>query len=724
MMRLIKIIKISNVMKLNKIYILIIVLGFFALSSCGDFLDVSSPSQADADFVFSNTDDALKALNGVYVKFCEDPFTSRMSNVWMQNTDVECISPNEGVPSGSHRSDIWGLQAAADVSFSDINKAWNNNYEAIDRANQVIEGIQSSAINNDPEMQQMLGEAYCLKAYRYWMLCNYWGDVPYYDVPAALGDELDKPKTDKNIIYSKILQDLVNIEGVMKFSDVNTGGIERMNRDFALGLIARIALFRAGYGMTSDGSMKRADDYLDVSGNSDLAVTYKDNSGVKQTATTYTDYYKMAKNYAQKLIELKPRALRSNFGSIFKDECEYTVTNNDEVLYEVAFTESYGGDVGWCIGVPNTGNCVKGTTTAQVFLNPLYYMSFADNDARRDVTCARYMNVNDTISSCSNITGIAPGKWNRAWATKDLGSSSSKGTGINWPLMRYSDVLLMLAEAENELNGPTSVAKSALTAVRARAFANSPTYSADVTNYVDSVSANQDLFHQAIINERAWEFGGECLRKYDLARWNNYGEIANKVISELNDWAISTDTALMNNLQSTYPNAQKYKNWADKLYYTKANNEIIWFNDKYKVSDENEITGKYNVNWGAYLLKKVTTYQYQGTSYTKVVKTTNTTDGTSTYALDGTVSVTVTTGDSPGITKVVSYQAGDYATRIYRGYTGISGIGVGAVPYLLPVGTTTLSSSTVLNNNGYSFDKTYTGTDVNMEFGTISTDYK
>ncbi|MDD4969508.1 MAG: RagB/SusD family nutrient uptake outer membrane protein [Paludibacter sp.] len=707
----------------KKINILIATLGILTLSSCNDFLNVSSPSQADTKFVFSNTEDAQKVLMGVYVKFCEDPYTSRMSNAWMQNTDVEAFNPNAGLPSGGHRSDLFGLQASADVSFSDIYNGWNNNYQAIDRANQVIDGIKSSAVSKDAEMQQMLGEAYCLKAYRYWMLCNFWGDVPYFDIPAKLGDELDKPKADKNIIYSKSLQDLVNIEGVMKFSDANTGGIERMNRDFALGLIARIALFRAGYGMTADGTTKRADDYLDVANNTELAVTYTDNDGNVQKATTYTDYYKMAKNYAQKLINLKPRALRSDFVSIFKDECQYIVKNNDEVLYEIAFAESYGGDVGWCIGVANTGTCANGNTTAQVGVSPLYYMSFADNDVRRDATCARYSNVNDTVAACGNVTNLFVGKWNRAWATKALGSGSSKGTGINWPLMRYSDVLLMLAEAENELNGVTDVAKLALKEVRARAFVNSPTYSNDVDGYVDSVAGSKDVFFKAIVNERAWEFGGECLRRFDLIRWNNYGEIINKAVSDLNNWSISTDSVLMSSVQSTYPNAYKFKNWADNLYYTKSGNKLVWVNNKYRVTDLTTVAGKYKVSWGTYLLKKVTTYTYNGVSYSKVTKTTNT-DGTLTYSLDGLVSVTVASSDVTGIQKVVSYQAGDLATRLYRGYTGTAGAGIGPVPYLMPIGTLTLSSSKVLNNNGYGFSNTFVQNDVNKEFASVATDYK
>ena len=726
---------------INK-YISIAAMGMLGLTSCNDFLETTSPSQQDPTFVYSNTDDASNALNGVYVLFCEDPFTSRMSCVWMQNTDVEQYNPNAGRPNGAHRSDIWGLQAAADEGFADIYKAYNNCMQAVDRANQVIEGVSESSISDDSEMKQIKGEAVCLKATRYLMLCNYWGDVPYFAEAAKAGMELDRPREDKFRIYSQILQELVDVEGDMKFSDVNTGGIERMNRDYALGLIAKVALFRAGYGKTVDNQMKRADDYLDVTGDETLAVTYKDLNGNEVTARTYTDYYQLAKNYCQKLISLKPRALRADFGQIFLDENQYLVKNNDEVLYEVAFTESFGGDVGWCIGVTNTNSKkTNGNTTNQVGLTPTYYQSFNVNDSRRDVTCAWWFHDNDTIGFAKTSLALTVGKWDRCLATKELGAASSKGTGINWPLMRYSDVLLMLAEAENELNGPTALAKAQLTEVRARAFAKSPDYAHDVTAYVDSVAGSKDKFFNAIVDERAWEFGGECLRKFDLIRWNIYGEKLNSTLKALRAWGISTDADLMSDpaFLAQYPEALDYTGWADVVYYdinnagsTNSKDDITVHNPKYRVSvDEADENGwKPYASWGKALLRIITTYKYNGISYTSCVKTTNKTEGTSTYALTGgdaepkEYTITVNEGEETGIIRVRKYQEADAVQRMYRGYTGATGYGNGPVPYLLPIGATTLSSSQVLNNDGYGFAETYVGDDVPVVYTTIEKAYK
>lgn len=719
-------------MKFKNKYIAIAALGVIGLTSCNDTLDVESPSQMDQTMVYSSTEFATNAINGVYVLFCEDPFTSRMCGVWMQNTDVEAMGVS-ATTATNHRNAVWPLQGAGNVGWSDVKKVWDNNLLAIERANQVRAGVDASSIGSQDEMQQIKGEATCLKAFRYYLLCNFFGDVPYYDVAAKWGEEIDKPRTDKNVVYSRVLQQLVDIEPNMKWSDVNTGGIERMNRDFAIGLIARLALFRAGYGMTKDGTMKRADDYLTVTADS-LTVTYKDVNGTEKTAQTYTQYYQMAKDYCQKLIQLKPRNLYSNFEQSFINVMNYSPENNAEVLYEVAFVQNYGGDIGWSFGVPNTGTNVNGNTTAQVAITPTFYMSFADNDPRRDICVAKYQHVNDTIQAVAS-TGLYVGKYDRARAAKELGSGSSKGTGMNYPVMRYSDVLLMLAEAENELNGPTALAKQALTTVRSRAFANSPTFADDVTNYVANLNSKEDFFN-AIVDERAWEFGGEALRKFDLVRWNLYAKKIEEAMYTAICWGIASNEDLMNEpgVLAQYPDAAKYTTWADKLYYVKVakdnrRSDIKWYNEKYKI-EEDEATmtaaGWQKVNWGSNMVKRTRTYIYGGVDYgtaapAKVVNA----DGSTTYTLGtapNTTTVTVAAGEPTGITRKDVYAASDYFTRLYRGYSNGALKGNGVAPYLLPITTETISASSVLNNDGYHILDMNMQDGVNVEIATIEQD--
>lgn len=623
-------------------------LGF---TSCSDFLAPQSLSNFDENYVFSNTGDAKKMVSGVYALFAQDSYTSRMSIVWMQNTDVEAIAPG-ALPDGSRR-DIWSLQGGLLAGFGDIYKAWQDNYLAIDRANQCIEGIQKSAIADDKEMKMLLGESYCLRAYRYFLMCNFWGDVPYFRQAASAGMLLDVPKTDKNIIYSGMIQDLVNSEGDMYFADEYSDGIERMNREFALGMIARLSLFRAGYGMTKNGTMKRADEYLDIANNDSLAVKYTID-GVTKTARTSAEYYQLAKDYTQKLIHLRPRELNPSFATVFENESRWSKTVNDDILYEVAFgSTNGGGDVGWCVGIPVTKSS-KGTTTIQVGLTPTYYYSFDPKDKRRDVTIVKYSYINDNEQKPATITGLSVGKWNRLLLPNNPGESSSKGTGINWPLMRYSDILLMLAEAENELNGPTPLAIEMLKKVRARAF-DPGDYTEKVDNYVNKLSTKEDFFN-AVVNERAWEFGGEGLRKFDLVRWNIYG----KKIVEMKAMINNIGKAA-NELELENPEVSQYASYAKNLYYKMENGKIIYLNDYYEPTPD-ELAG-----WGT----TVTAMAWCKNLYKKVT------------AADGTV----------------TYETADYTARCWRGY--LDPTGIGPVPYLLPISSQTVATSDYLNNEGY-----------------------
>ncbi len=163
---------------------------------------------------------------------------------------------------------------------------------------------------------------------------------------------------------------------------------------------------------------------------------------------------------------------------------------------------------------------------------PTYYYSFDKKDIRRDVTCGLYYRDKDFKQQVVAIGSISQGKWSREYLNPPPGPSTNKGTGINWPMLRYADVLLMFAEAENELNGPTAAAKAAFARVRQRAF-NQVDWPEKVDQYIASVSAGKAAFFDAIVDERAWEFGGEMIRKYELIRWNLYDTKINETVEGL-----------------------------------------------------------------------------------------------------------------------------------------------------------------------------------------------
>lgn len=527
-------------MKRFAIYSLIILP--LVAGSCKKFLNKEYESSFTQDYIYSNEQDARKAVNAVYALFNQDAFTSRVSNNFTGNSDIEV--GGVGASPDNSRRDIWSFEATD--ANADLLTVWNNAYSAINRANDCVEGITNSALYKagNATMKQLLGEASTLRAYWYYLLMNHWGDVPFKTTSTKAGDNFYLSRTGRDTILSFLIDDLRKAEEGMQWASDLDFGIERINREFVLGMIARLSLMRGGYWLYPDLQMRRKSDYL--------------------------DYYKIANDYCKKLIELKPHTLNTDFKKIFYNECQGVTPLNDDVLYEVAFHPGFG-DVGWCNGVKvDAGSHSYGSGSNYLSLPPSYYYSFDTLDKRLEVTCSIIYYDGTLQETPSAVTSIAPGKWNRLWLKTAPGSASAKGTGINWPLMRYSDVLLMLAETENEINnGPTGTAKDALATVRRRAFA-SANWSEKVDNYIAAL-AGKEAFFEAIVNERAWEFGGECLRKYDLARWNIYGrKIADamQVMTDMGADAYGAGTGA-------------YTNLPDYLYYKKNANKTAVFYTKY-----------------------------------------------------------------------------------------------------------------------------------------------
>ena len=504
------------------------------LFSCEKFLEPDSPSSFPTEYVFGTTDDAAKAVYGVYSLFNQDAYTSRLSNNFAGNTDVEAGGVGSNTTGSRH--DIWSFEATA--GNSDVRVVFNNAYNAINRANECIEGIKSSNLyqTGDPMMKQLLGEALTLRAFWYYYLVNQFGDVPFRTTPTRSGEELYLAKVDRNEILTSVINDLIQAEPDMMWPDQLDYGIERINRSFVIGFIARLALTRGGYALYPGMEMKRAADYK--------------------------DYYKIANDYCKKLKATgKYSLINYDYASVFLNENQYVTPKIGDVLYEVAFYPG-SGDVAWNNGVRvDGGTHPYGSGSNYLSLVPTYYHSFDTLDMRLPVTASIVYYDKDLKQQPVAITSIAPNKWNRLLVKTPLGASSAKGTGINWPIMRYADVLLMLAESENELNGPTEVAKEALKEVRERAFKNLPgdVKTIKVTNYVDQAASSPESFFDAIVNERAWEFGGECLRKYDLIRWNLYGKKIAETRAELTQMGIDASTG-----SGSVPDYLYYKRSADE----------------------------------------------------------------------------------------------------------------------------------------------------------------
>ncbi len=680
-------------MKLKHLYMPALVLAMgTAFTACEDLLDTENLSTDSLDNVLSNATDARKMVDHVYAYFCEDSYTSRMSTNWMQNTDVEIASINMAQTVGNDRRAVWCLNPSY---FGDIRTAWDHNYAAIDFANQIITGMekQPNFQNGDPDYLQIYGEAKCLRAYRYFLLCNFWGDVPFATEPTSSENLNDGGRVDKNKIYSYLIQDLINCEEGMQWADKIT--TEYMNREFALGFIVKLAMFRAGYSMQEDGTMSRCR----ISNEID-PVTYKDENGVEKTAQSNDEFYYVAQAYARKLINLKGRALSTDFKGIFDAQINGFSAADGDVLYEVAYIKNSGGDIGWCHGL----SVVKGTwgsgTTYTTMAAP-YAVSFDPEDQRFPVTCAMYRWDDDNIQTAKNGWAIEPAKWCR----RDLDATDveSKGTGINDPLLRYADVLLLLAEADNEIgNGPTAEAKEMLRTVRARAFAKSPNAAEKVDAYVNSLSTYEE-FKDAIRKERAWEFGGERIRKFDLIRWNYYSDAIVNTLESMREMAMNSLQLERNGDHFVQKKDQieiADKGFASKLYYTVTDGRVEFLNDIWtQVDDSNEPYASAKSFASTDVKNNFTsTDTYRVNFAEQFGETQKDATGADLKDEDGNKRYIMTEGTRACFYGFTTKLNGTWNT----GTEDISTLRGKPVPYVMPIPTDRIiTSNGVLNNNGY-----------------------
>ena len=244
------------------------------------------------------------------------------------------------------------------------------------------------------------------------------------------------------------------------------------------------------------------------------------------------------------------------------------------MIFAIPMLKSVTSRYGFNVGVTIAGDKHEyGSASNYLHYCGTYLFTFDGDDLRRDITCAPYKydkNLNQEIDM--GIAGMGVGKWSKLKMKSPLGASSGAGTGINSIRMRFADVLLMYAEAVNERFGPREDAKEALKRVRRRAF-DSSLWASKVESYVESINNEEDFF-QAIMDERKWEFGGESIRKYDLARWNKYSEVIYNLYFEMIDWGLAANGTYIPGIEKVPENIY-YKSVPDPEHSNRTILDIV-----------------------------------------------------------------------------------------------------------------------------------------------------
>jgi hypothetical protein len=496
---------------MKKIILIILLLSIGFFNSCQkDFLESESPSSLDEAVIFSNASLAEDAVNGIKIPFGD---TNSYRGRWLLwygfNTDTECYANyTESNPPGVNE-DLCNYDAKPDNSVMNTpNNVWNSMYTGIERANICIRGIRrygNPAPGND--LGYLLGEALTLRAVYYADLLKTWGDVPARFEP-TLPESVNVPKTSRDIIYKQIIADLGEAAGLVPWpnSSAATSSVERINKAFVKGLRARLALAASGYQQYPDGVRRSTDPELSVA-----------------------NMYQLALSECQDIIASNKASLVPSFETFWKDYNKEYLAAGKESLWEIPFEDGRGRML-IQFAVPHSSadqfqTIGKGGQCGPL---PTVFYDYDQADTRRDVTCVPYYYgsaingiAKQELTPPSGTGGASIKKWyfgkyRFEWMTRIVANPNDDG--LNKIYMRYAEVLLMAAEAENELNGPTALAAGYLKQIRRRAF-KPEDHAVKVDAYVDALTSKTAMFN-AIVEEHKFEFTGEMLRKQALIRWN------------------------------------------------------------------------------------------------------------------------------------------------------------------------------------------------------------
>ena len=512
-------------------YITGTVLLLMGLPSCG-FLDVEPHVIEKGTFYISETE-VLYGLAGVYgAMSTENFYGQKYSIILSYGDDLSCW--NRATPN----SDSYSAVYLHDAGSVEIYNCWVQIYTGIRNANAFMNAVADSEYDPD---RQYWAEAKFLRAYYHFILAEAWGDVPLVDYECESAYDSFATCTPQYDVLKWAIQEME--DSLPYLTEDVTVCPSRICHTTAEAIIARVCMFTAG--ATVD---RRGDDAMtywnkalyytgDVigSGKHDLNDSYSQ-VFINYISNQYdTQYYESmwevefngnrssADKYSNGRHGDTNGLQSSQTGDYENCNCNYgygqygvtlklwdlywqTDRTDDENALAGRITDerqdwnmppyNYNGGNRPCFDDPSKTTCVPGIDKTSYFYGNVY-------------TC-------DDIMAAAGDRNI--GKFRREVIYEGLQTAKNLYTHINFPILRYSDVLLMYAEAANEVNkAPTKEAYDAVVEVRSRAGVATR----DFGEY------DYGTFTQLVRNERARELCFESLRKYDLIRWGIFVDTMN-----------------------------------------------------------------------------------------------------------------------------------------------------------------------------------------------------
>lgn len=465
---------------------IILLLGIF---SCSDLEEMPYSSITSASF-FQNELDAMASIAGIYKHMNTHQFIF-IQGCYIEENEHFYITTRNAL---NHSRSIYTFS----YTNARVNDFWRARYEVINACNMAIKYIPTIDMRQE-RIDQLVAEARWLRAYMYFNLVRLFGDIPMRVEPTEREDQAFLPRTPVLDIYNQvIIPDLEFAAEHLPLSRFD-GRVKRGAAPFLLG---KVYLTMARNPINDASKLALAKEYL-------LDV-------IDNQAT-----------YGYRLMDRFIDVFPINGVGIERTAFDGSKELNDELIFVVQSTRSYpghGSSIAFSKG-PLQSNWTNSGNGGQLIVgyHPDYYYSFDEGDERRDVSVAyQYTHrVNGNVITWGTnfaqyrnpLWGMAQGKY------IDPGQTLCCDGQFDMIYYRLSDAYLMLAEAENLINGgPNQVVFDALDVVRGRARA--PLMDRDAAWTMESM----DSF---IYYDRAKEFLLEFHGAYDIRRFNKIEERIN-----------------------------------------------------------------------------------------------------------------------------------------------------------------------------------------------------
>jgi hypothetical protein len=439
---------------MNKL-LFILSIASLSLASCSK-LDEKPEALLVKEEFYTNQDQAVSAVTASYRKLYETGqslYNSLFQIGVEMATDDYIAGPRAR---NAHVRAISGL--THDSSNDRMEQLWKQSYDAINTSNIAIDKIaliDASKID-EKVRQRLINEAKFLRALHYFNLVRWFGDVPIVlHEPASLKPEdLYVEKSPEAQVYDQIIKDLKDAENLPAPAQTEVG---RASAGAAKSLLAKVYLTRK--------------DWV--------------NAALKSKEVINSNWY----------------GLFDNFADVFN----VATKNGKEHIFSAQFkgNSGYQGNSLASRSAPADVPGINGDYADALNSAAGLYQSFANNDKRKAITFVTQM----TSPTNGQLYTFAP-QLHKYYDPAVVGNQNQSSK--NLPIIRYAEVLLISAEAINELNGPTAEAYQAIDDVRNRA---------GIAKLIDIAPAlNADAFRDSVFQERRKELVFEYQRWFDLAR--------------------------------------------------------------------------------------------------------------------------------------------------------------------------------------------------------------